>query len=119
METSTPSNPGSLKVIKKLPPNGRGALRLAQRYGEALVCVRHRSDAQGKHRFTTVELLIDKTPIQRKADPIVGLRIGPEEKPLQAAVRAAGGTWDYKAKLWHISRRAAATLKLTDRIAEK
>ncbi len=98
METSKPSSLGSLKVIKKLPPHGRGALKLAQRYGDALVCVRHRSDAQGHHRFTTVELLIDKTPIQRKADPIVGLKVGPEEKTLQSAVRAAGGTWDYKSQ---------------------
>jgi hypothetical protein len=34
-------------------------------------------------------------------------------------VRAAGGSWDYKAKLWRIPRRIAGILKLADRIVEK
>lgn len=50
---------------------------------------------------------------------IIGVRIGPDEKSLQTVVRAAGGTWDYKAKVWRLPRRVAGILKLADRITEK
>jgi hypothetical protein len=47
------------------------------------------------------------------------VRIGSDEKALQAVVRTAGGAWDYKAKVWRIPRRVAGILKLADRIAEE
>jgi hypothetical protein len=110
---------GSPRITKKLSPQSRGALKLARRFGPALVCVRDRSDDKGEYRFTTVEILVDKTPIQPRTDRTVGLTIGPDEKALQAIVRTAGGTWDYKAKVWRIPRRVAGILKLMDRISEK
>ncbi|HKX41878.1 MAG TPA: hypothetical protein VJO99_12025, partial [Burkholderiaceae bacterium] len=50
-------------VVKRLSPTQAGALKLARRYGDALVCVRYRHDAAGRHRYTTVELIIDEAPI--------------------------------------------------------
>ncbi len=35
------------RVVKKMSPSQPGALKLARRYGDALICVRYRHDAQG------------------------------------------------------------------------
>lgn len=116
-----PSKPsvGALRVTKKLSAETRGALKLAKRFGDALVCVRHRTDDKGEYRYTTVELLVEKTKIEPRTDKIVKVRIGADERQLQTVVRAAGGTWDYGARLWRIPRRVAGILKLADRITEK
>jgi hypothetical protein len=52
-------NVGRMRVVKKLEPNSRGAIKLAERFGKPLLCVRHRVDQDAKHRFNTVELLVD------------------------------------------------------------
>jgi hypothetical protein len=109
----------SLRVTKKLAPESRGALKLARQFGEALVCVRHRTDDRGEYRYTTVELLVEKAPIRPRTDRIVAIRTSPAERSLHTVLRAAGGTWDYKARLWRIPRRVAGILKLVNRIVEK
>jgi len=114
-----PKPTASLRVTKKLSPQSRGAIKLAQQFGDALICVRHRSDDKGEYRFTTVELLVEKAPIRPRTDTLVGVRVGPEEKGLQTVVRTAGGTWDYKAKVWRLPRRVVGILKLVDRITER
>ncbi|MBL8289689.1 MAG: hypothetical protein JNL85_17030 [Rubrivivax sp.] len=66
METAifTPgSEAAPLRVVKKLPLGAKGAHKLAQQFGEALVCVRHRVDAQARFRYTTVERRVEKAPI--------------------------------------------------------
>lgn len=107
------------RVVRTLKPSQRGALKLLQRYGDALVCVRHRVDPSGTMRLTTVELLVDSTPIRTRPAPMVGVRIAVQERELQAAVRVAGGRWDPKARLWRLPLRAAKLLRLADRIVEE
>jgi hypothetical protein len=109
----------NLRVVKTLSPSDRGAKGLADRYGNALICVRHRTDADGKTRFITVELLVDRKPIKSRTDKIVGVRIGLHEQSLQSLVRTAGATWDPKDKLWRMSKRVAGLLKLGHRVIEK
>jgi len=113
------STTSSLRVTKKLAPESRGALKLARQFGEALVCVRHRTDDKAEYRYTTVELLVEKAPIRPRTDRIVAVRTSPDEKSLHTVLRAAGGTWDYKARVWRIPRRVAGILKLVNRIVEK
>ena len=113
------SEAASLRVVKKLAASSRGALKLARQFGASLVCVRHRVDATAQFRYTTVELLVEKTEIRPRSEVVIGVRVGPNERSLQAVVRAAGATWDHKAKLWRMPRRLAGILRLTDRIAEK
>lgn len=62
-----------LRVIKKLAPGDRGAKGLASEYGEALICVRHRQDASGTKRLTTVELIVSEKEIHRRPGPTVDL----------------------------------------------
>ena len=106
-------------MSKKLSPESRGALKLARQFGDALICVRHRSDYKGEYRYTTVELLVRTTLTRPRTHNLAGVRIGPDEKPLQTVVRAAGGTWDYKSWVWQLQRRVVGILKLADRIIEK
>ncbi len=106
------------RVIKTLRPTDRGALSLAQRYGSALVCVRHRTDGKGKFRHTTVELLIESTPIRPRAIKLVNVRTAPHERDLNAMIKTAGGIWDYKLRIWKLPRRIATLLNLRARIVE-
>ena len=104
------------RVIKTLAPTDRGALGLARRYGSALVCVRHRADPDSRLRHTTVELLVDSTPIQHRRPALVQVKTEPHERDLHALIRAAGGHWDSKARAWHLPKQVARILKLHDRI---
>lgn len=106
------------RVVKTLAPNDRGAIGWAREYGDALVCVRHRTDARGKVRHTTVELLVSSTPIRARATTIVRVRIGHHERALRSTVQAAGGRWDPAMSTWLLPRRVAGILNLRDRIVE-
>ena len=51
-ESSTP------RVRRHLKPGPKGTKQLVAQYGDRLICVRSRYDAQRKKRFKTVELLV-------------------------------------------------------------
>ena len=114
-----PDNISTLRVAKKISPETPGALKLAQKFGARLVCVRHRSDDKREWRYTTVELFVEKTKIRPRVDKIVKLMIAPSARDVQDVVRAAGGTWDSRERIWRLSRRVASILKLTNHIVEK
>ena len=114
-EGSTPSV-GRMRVVKKLAPNSRGAIRLAEKFGETLVCVRHRVDAKAKFRFTTVELLVDRTPIKPKSQKLVSVQIDWTEQTLRRLVKDAGARWDPTARVWRMPKRRAGILRLAHRV---
>lgn len=109
----------NFRVTRKLSPTDRGGVKLAQRHGESLVCIRHRVDPTGKFRITTVELIVDKAPIQAKPSRIVEVQIGFRDKPLRSIALAAGATWDEKTKVWRMPLRVAKALNIQDRIIER
>lgn len=53
----------SWHVAKTIKPGHRGAVKLSRLYGEKLVCVRYRENADGTTRSTTVELIVDEVEI--------------------------------------------------------
>lgn len=116
--TSVPTKADRSKhrVVKTLAPTDRGALELARRYGDALVCVRHRTDPKGKVRHTTVELLISSEPIRKRSAGMVLVQTHPREQGLHAAIRAAGGVWDAKQQMWRLPSRIATILNLRNRV---
>ena len=111
-----------LQTRLKLNPGKKGTKKLHQKYGDQLVCVRYRYDPEKQKRYKTVELIIDEIPWQPKpkrkelADKIVRLRIGIKERNLQKSVKAVGGIWKPKEKLWHLPYEKAAMLQLQSRI---
>ena len=108
-------------VTKKLSPQQPGARKLAQRYGDALVCVRHRQDTDSFIRYTTVELLVEQAPIARRpprpALLCVKLEIGDIEH--RRLIIEAGGHWDAKARAWWLPKTAVRQLGLANKVIGK
>ena len=104
------------RVSKKLAPDTAGAIKLAQQYGDTLLCVRHRISPDGQTRFTTVELVVEQAPLRAKATDHVGVDIAYNERQLRSVVMAAGAQWSPKDKLWHMPLRVVRSLGLQDRI---
>ena len=108
-----------LRVTKKLATTSRGAIKLSQQFGAALVCVRHRVDAHARFRYTTVELLVEKTEMAPRQAKIVSIRVHPEEYGLKTVVRAAGAVCDSKTGLWRLPQRVVTVLRLSARIVRQ
>lgn len=108
-------------VTKKLAPDQAGAKKLAQRFGEALVCVRYRQDAEAGRRYTTVELVVDEgpIPIDRRTPPIVHVRIPYQDQALRRAVMQMGGTWNARLRAWCLRKEAAQALQLQGQVLRK
>lgn len=96
-----------MKTRLILKPGQKGTKRLTEKYGDALVCVRFRYDAELKQRLKTVELIVEKTdwtppPLKYAADDLVPLRIEGYEKDLQVKAKAVGGRWNSEKQLWFV-----------------
>lgn len=111
--------PAELRVLKKLAPHARGAKGLTAQYGDQLVCVRHRIDETGARRLTTVELIVAENVIRRRPGPTVDVAVRPQEKELQAKLKAAGARWHKADEVWSIRRSAAIALGLKARIVPR
>jgi hypothetical protein len=107
-----------LRVAKKLLPGQPGTLKLGRRFGDALLCVRYRLDAQARRRYTTVELIVDHGPMAPRPDRLVGVRIRFEEAELRNQVKQHGAVWDRNAGVWRMPYRTASGLGLKARIVE-
>lgn len=111
------------RVIKKISATQPGALKLARRHGDALVCVRYRHSQDGSTRYTTVELVVDEAkvakrrPRQRDND-VVMISLQPGEGELRKLILSAGGRWDGRRFVWHLRRGKAQQLGLLDRAIE-
>ena len=109
---SPAAGPAALRVVKKLAPHQRGAVALTRQHGDALVCVRHRQDAAGAFRYTTVELLVECKAIAARNDQATGVRIDFRDHALRTELLLHGGHWDSQRRLWIVSRRVATKLGL-------
>jgi len=113
---------GRTRVVKKMSATQPGALKLARRFGEALVCVRYRHDAEGQRRYTTVELVVDHAPIANRKpvrDRLVAVHIPFNDPPLRRQAQALGARWDEQVGIWRMLRSTAKQLKLLKQIVEK
>ena len=113
--------PGETHIVKKMSPMQAGAKKLARRYGDALICVRYRHNAEGTTRYTTVELVVESVAVQKRsaADALVGVKLEFDDRTLRAVVQASGAEWDAKAKLWRMPRRVAKHLDLLARVEKE
>jgi hypothetical protein len=111
---------GPDRVVKTLWPTQAGAVKLARRYGPALVCVRYRHDAAGSTRYTTVELIVEQAPVQHRVSDraMVGVKIAWGEAALRAKAKSMGARWDEPSRLWGMTMRTARLLDVTDRIQQ-
>ncbi len=96
-----------MKTRLILKPGQRGTKSLAEKYGDALVCVRFRYDAELRQRLKTVELIVGRAdwtppPPRYAADTLVFLRIEGYEMGLRKQAKAAGGRWNPEKQLWFV-----------------
>ena len=101
-----------LRVARTYAPDQNGAKRFALRYGEQLVCVRHRLNNTGTIRHTTVELLIESTPIASRTRSLIALRIPPTDRETRALLMACGATWQSRQGYWLLPHLVAKNLRL-------
>jgi hypothetical protein len=109
---------------KKLKPGEPGTKKLVLEYGEKLLCVRYRYDAQRKRRMKTIELIIAEEPWQpssRKipSNKIMRIRVKYGEVDVGKQVRAAGGTWNRAKQVWELPYGEVRRLGLMERIVDE
>ena len=106
------SSIGRLRIAKRYAPTQNGAKRFLRRYGDQLVCVRHRLSDDGKVRHTTIELLVESTPIVSRMRSIIALRIPQADKGSRQLLMACNAKWKPKERVWLVSQLIAKNLKL-------
>lgn len=106
-------------IVKKLNPDQKGALRLAERFGDRLVCVRYRTDPDSGRRFTTVEIVVEERQSIAPEPASVLVRVSWNETELRRAIKAHGGIWLQERKLWRVPREAVSKLKIKDRVLQE
>jgi hypothetical protein len=113
-----------MRIRLHLKPGQNGTKQLLAQYGDRLICVRYRYDAQRKKRFKTVELLVAERDWQPprpriKDDQIVALRVAFAEVAVRERVKQAGGKWNPDRKVWEIRYDQAVALGLDTRIVDE
>ena len=97
-----------------------GTMKLMAQYGDSLLCVRYRYDADAQERLKTVEIVVERKPwrsrAQRDEESIVRVRLEPHEDLLRRAVLQAGSRWDETTDTWKMTQKSARALGLSKRI---
>ena len=110
-----------------LRPGQKGTKKLVGKYGDRLICVRHRHDPATGRRCTTVELIEEEAQAQfgdRHAanalapsrPTVLAVRVEYWESDLRAKVKAAGGIWRPRHKLWELRYDDVVALGLESRV---
>jgi hypothetical protein len=108
-----------------LAPGQNGTKKLLAQYGERLVRVRYRYDAERSLRMKTVELIVETVAWrprsrERRREPsdMVGVAIAYGETDLRARIKAAGGIWRPRHRLWEVDWKTVRELGIQDRVVE-
>jgi hypothetical protein len=106
---------------KKIYPHQPGAAKYLARYGDSLVSVRYRYDAERKKRQITVELVVDERHWEKDvkripANRIVKVKIYYGETDLRLRVRSVGAKWDSDNRVWEMKYGDVVALGLEKRI---
>ena len=110
-----------------LKPGQNGTKRFVDKYGDRLVCVRYKYDTDTRKRYTTVELIEEEsdwtakpsTRTQGYARPSkqpLAVRVEYWETELREKVKAAGGIWRPRHKLWEVTYEDVVALGLESRV---
>ena len=94
-----PSTTSPPRVRLHLKPGQKGTKQPVAQYGDRLLCVRCRYDAERRRRLKTVELVIAEQPwvpppSRFESNEIVGLPVAFADVATRHRVKEAGATWD-------------------------
>ena len=103
---------------RALRPGQPGTIKLQRQFGPVLQAVRYRYDATGLYRFTTVELLVEQSPVTRghSLDMLFAVRVGIQETAMRTALRRHGAQWNPKIRRWIVNGRSVQDLDLLHRV---
>ena len=106
-----------MKTRVNLKPGQKGTKRLVEQYGDALICIRYRYDAEKRKQYKTVEIIVSESewtppPAKYPEGTLVPLKIGLNEIALQNQVRSLGGRWDKEKRVWFVPYGCIAGTKL-------
>ncbi len=106
------------RVVKKFSPGQPGARKLARRHGAALVCVRYRHNPDGTVRYTTVELVVEETPIVHRKAPgqHLAVRLHSQDAEQRRQLIAHGAQWDPGLRAWWTTRSVVKRLRLLKQV---
>ena len=114
-----------MKSHTHLKPGQRGTKFLTEQYGDALLCVRYRTDEKRGVRLKTVELIVEEKPLHCsgryfKEDESVNLIIAFGETALRDRLKSLGGRWNPDEKIWHVTYGAIRDIpELEERILQR
>lgn len=121
--SAPPTGVGSLPVSKKVAAGKAGTVRYQRQFGDALVCVRYRTDPTHAKRYTTVELVVDERALPNlliakgvTQSERVAVPIHFTETELRQRVKDAGAQWDSDRKAWLMPYQTAMELGLHGRV---
>ena len=114
-----------LETRLSLAPGQNGTKKLLAQYGEKLVRVRYRCDSDRSLRIKTVELVVESIPWtprsrarRREPSDMVGVAIAYGETELRARIKAAGGIWRPRHRLWEIDWKTVRDLGIEARVVD-
>jgi hypothetical protein len=110
-----------MKTRLTLKPGQRGTRKLVEEYGDRLLYVRYKYDAQRKRRIKSVEIIVEEVPWAPRygrllRDTVVAIQVTAREVALQKRVKAVGGQWNPEKKLWELAYKHVVELGLEDRM---
>ena len=114
-----------MQVKLVLKPGQHGTRKWIEKYGDKLVSVRYRYDADNRKRYKTVEIIVEETTwipseiipkITRSPSDKVGIQVAGYEIDIRRQVKQAGGIWRPRQKLWELSYSDTIALGLKSRI---
>lgn len=107
-----------------LRPGQRGTKKLLARYGERLLRVRYRYDAENGRRLKTVELIVESVAWRpaaraprRRDEEIVVVPIAYGEAQLRERAKRLGAVWRPAQRVWEMTWLDAKRLGLAGRVA--
>lgn len=109
-----------MKTYAHRKPGENGTLRLVEKYGASLLCVRYRYEAVRGVKLKTVEIIVDEKPLTKprfRDDDLVPVSVAFDELELRELLKKIRARWKPELKIWLAPYRLVRGTPLEARIA--